>query len=192
MAASLLDALTPDTAEAVRMLVSYAASQGITLRPSSGKRSCDEQHALFAKGRTTDGPKVTYADGCNSWHVLGRAVDAYVTAGPKDYALLGAYWRSIGGVWGGDFTGAAGALQDFGHFEYHPGLKSVSQVCTNPATCAINAAANAPRVNPAAITPTPELPPTPDSAPSESSILPGLALASLLAVGAGWYFGRKR
>lgn len=185
MATGLLDALTPDTAQAVRLLVAYAASQGMTLVPSSGRRSCAEQHALYAQGRTAPGPKVTNADGCVSWHVLGRAVDAYVTKGPKDYATLGAYWRSIGGKWGGDFTGSAAALQDFGHFEYHPGLASASQVCTNAATCTIDAAQNAPRVYPSA----PDV--SSDDASNDGSHLGWLLAIGVVAVGVG-VFAAKR
>jgi hypothetical protein len=183
VAASLYDALTPDTAEAVRMLVAYAAGQGITLVPSSGKRSCAEQDALYAKG-----PTVTKARGCNSWHVLGRAVDAYIHGGPagrEQYAMLAAYWKSIGGKWGGDF-GASGPKDDLGHFEYHPGLLYAGQVCLDAGACVIDHARNAPQVYPEH--PAPEV----EESDSSGGGMGWLVLAGALAVGIGIYAGRSK
>lgn len=150
MATAVPAGLTSDTAEAVRLLLAYAVEQGITLAITSGKRSCAYQDQLYAQGRTAPGSIVTYARGCNSWHVVGRAVDVLIKAGPKDYAGLAAYWKSLGGAWGGDFKGAAGSLGDVGHFEYHPGLRYASEVCVDPAHCGIDEAANAPRQWPSA------------------------------------------
>jgi hypothetical protein len=145
MATEALAGLTPDTAEAVKLLLAYAQSRGITLAVTSGKRTCAYQDSLYAQGRTAPGPVVTDARGCGSWHVLGRAVDVLIKAGPKDYAGLAAYWKSLGGKWGGDFPGASARLGDVGHFEYHPGLRYASEVCVDPAHCGIDESKNAPR-----------------------------------------------
>jgi hypothetical protein len=124
------------------------------LAVTSGKRTCAYQDSLYAQGRTAPGPIVTYARGCNSWHVVGRAVDVLIKAGPQDYADLGAYWQSLGGVWGGAFSGQAAALHDVGHFEYHPGLRYASEVCVDPAHCGIDESKNAPQRWPSGTTTT--------------------------------------
>jgi hypothetical protein len=124
--------LTPDTQAAVELLFDYAATLGLTPRVTSTVRSCAEQNALYAKGRTTEGPVVTNARGCISWHVLERAVDVSLGAGAPiaDYEVLGEFWESLGGFWGGRIPG----LGDFGHFEWHPGV-SIEELCSNPGDC---------------------------------------------------------
>lgn len=114
---------------------------GLRVEVRSGRRTCAEQRSLYAQGRTTGGSIVTYADGCNSWHTLGRAVDAYIitaagrrSTSQSDYEKAGRLWEAdFGGVWGGDFQGF-GPGGDAGHFEFHPGLK-IAQVCPSPAAC---------------------------------------------------------
>jgi hypothetical protein len=118
--------LTPDTRVNVEHLLTFARSRGLNPRIVSSKRSCEEQAELFAKGRETAGPKVTWVNGCRSWHVHGRAADVYVgTWEPSAYYELGEFWRRLGGKWGGDFG-------DYVHFEWHPSLK-ISDVCPDPA-----------------------------------------------------------
>jgi len=109
----------------------------------SGRRSCREQYDLHGIGRRYNlgSPPVTYARGCQSWHVSGRAVDLNLRiAGTQqdagscqNYAQLGQLWEALGGRWGGRF-GGFGECGDAGHFEYHPGLE-VSDVCPNPDLC---------------------------------------------------------
>lgn len=61
----------------------------------------------------------------NSKHKLRLALDInlfrdgkYLTKS-EDYAALGAYWKSIGGLWGGDFVGLDGQpTPDGNHFEW--------------------------------------------------------------------------
>jgi hypothetical protein len=84
---------------------------------------------------------VTYADGCRSWHVLGRAVDLFPldpsTGSPlvscNAYGELGLIWEEMGGVWGGRFSGF-GPCGDAGHFEWHPGA-SIEDFCPDPSAC---------------------------------------------------------
>lgn len=117
------------------------ADTRLRLEVRSGRRSCAEQARLYAQGRTTGGAIVTHAEGCRSWHTLGRAVDAYVitpegrrSTNQSDYEKAGRLWEAeFGGVWGGDFAGF-GAGGDAGHFEYHPGLRTET-VCPNPKQC---------------------------------------------------------
>jgi hypothetical protein len=114
----------------------------LRVRPSkSGRRTCAEQNAIYAQGRSTPGDVVTQARGCQSWHVLGRAVDADVVDGQTGtmasealYAAAGALWKSAGGTWGGSFPG----FPDIGHFEWHPGV-SLSTTCPVPEACSDNA-----------------------------------------------------
>lgn len=125
--------MTPDTQEAVERLIRYSERRlGITPTILSTDRTCAEQNALYAKGRTIAGSVVTNAQGCQSWHVLGRAVD--ISLGPgaprSQYEALGRYWESLGGGWGGRFQG----LDDLGHFEWHPGVKNF-ELCPDPTAC---------------------------------------------------------
>lgn len=126
-----------------RLATLYRRRTGLDLRIRSGRRSCAQQRALYAQGRTSNpgGPVVTYADGCRSWHVTGRAVDAdpvnpatgAVVTGCAAYRPAGEIWESLGGKWGGRFKGFS-ACGDAGHFEWHPGLK-IHQVCPVASAC---------------------------------------------------------
>ena len=102
---------------------------GLSPRLVSGRRTCAEQRALYAKGRTAPGPIVTKANGCQSWHVHGRAVDVQL-ARAGDYQQLGEAAKRHGGRWGGDFAN----FPDPGHIEYHPDL-TIEQACPNADDC---------------------------------------------------------
>lgn len=61
----------------------------------------------------------------NSKHKLRLAIDLNLFRDGKylmkseEYAALGAYWKSIGGLWGGDFVGLSGQpTPDGNHFEW--------------------------------------------------------------------------
>lgn len=142
MSSSLAD-LTPDTQDAVARLLDYAKSKGLTVRIDSTMRTCDEQAAEYAKGRTAPGDIVTQVSGCTSYHVLRRAVDIYIGSWVcDDYAELGAFWKSIGGRWGGDFS-----FKDCVHFEWPHPLYTTAQLCPSGANCA-DAVASQPPVTP--------------------------------------------
>lgn len=112
-----VDDLTPYTRQMVLRLLREADRGGVdVLSIDSGLRSCAQQNALL-EGGGADGQMVTQARGCQSWHVLGRAVDLRLSGGVPDYEALGNLWKSWGGLWGGDFS-----FHDYGHFEWHPGL----------------------------------------------------------------------
>jgi len=124
--------ITADTQAALDLLAKYSErALGKPIKVTSSLRTCAQQNALYAQGRTQPGSIVTNARGCLSWHVLGRAVDVSIQGGSDaDYRRLGDYWQSMGGVWGGSFTG----FYDPVHFEWHPGVR-IEQVCPNPDNC---------------------------------------------------------
>lgn len=125
-----LDSLSGDAHQAFLALTAAANAAGLAFVARSTRRTCAQQNELFAIGRTPGDTRaiVTKAQGCISWHVLGRAVDVTMTQG--SYAELGALAKSMGWKWGGDFPG----FPDVGHVEYHPGL-TIEQVCPSPSAC---------------------------------------------------------
>lgn len=132
-----LASVTADTRESfIRLAEQFHQQTGLKLRVRSGRRTCAEQAQQWAIGRTAPGEKVTFAKGCRSWHVLGRAVDADpVGAFPSCdlYTIAGEIWENMGGRWGGRFPGF-GPCGDSGHFEWHPGL-SMEALCPDPDDC---------------------------------------------------------
>lgn len=60
-----------------------AAKLGCDYIAINGTRTWEQQAALYAKGRTTPGPKVTNAKPGSSWHNFGVAVDFGVFQGKK-------------------------------------------------------------------------------------------------------------
>lgn len=121
---------------------SFERSTGMHLQVRSARRTCAEQAEQYGIGRTynLDKPVVTHARGCQSWHVLGRAVDADIVdasgklrGGCSSYAVAGQLWEQLGGSWGGRF-GGFGECGDAGHFEWHPDVK-LSQLCPSPDAC---------------------------------------------------------
>lgn len=126
-----LNELTDDTNEAVARLLSRAKDLGLTVRIDSTRRTCGEQAAEFAKGRTVEGSVVTQVSGCRSYHVLGRAVDIFVgTWDCADYEELGKFWESIGGRWGGRFS-----FRDCVHFEWPHPLLPLEALCPPGVSC---------------------------------------------------------
>lgn len=128
--------LTPDTAAALERLISALRDAGIEARVRSAFRSCREQAEQWSIGRQPGDTrqKVTYAPGCNSWHVMGRAVDLdlYDAATGKKFGIdepyqrMGAIAKSLGWQWGGEFD-----FYDHGHVEWHGAYKT-SDFCTDP------------------------------------------------------------
>jgi hypothetical protein len=127
----------------LQMAARFEAQTGYVLRVRSGRRTCQEQAEQYGIGRTYNlgSPTVTGARGCQSWHVLARAVDAdpvhpatgKVVASCELASVAGGIWEQLGGVWGGRF-GGFGGCGDQGHFEWHPGL-SIGQFCPDWTAC---------------------------------------------------------
>ena len=97
--------LLPQVQPMARALVQKAAASGIQIKVISGTRSFEEQDALFAKGRTAPGPKVTNARGGFSNHNFGIAFDIGVFSGnrylpesPK-YKAVGVLGMELGLEW---------------------------------------------------------------------------------------------
>ena len=118
-----IQTLLPEVQPLAERLVTLAAEKGITIKVISGNRTYEEQDALYAKGRTTGGQKVTNARGGQSNHNFGIAFDigvfspsgAYVEEGPA-YREVGKLGKSLGLVWGGDWK----TIVDEPHFEFNP------------------------------------------------------------------------
>jgi hypothetical protein len=119
------------------------AAPDLTIRVRSARRSCREQYDLYGIGRryNLSSAPVTYADGCRSWHVSGRAVDLDVldpssgrpVSSCDPYRRLGEIWEAWGGGWGGRW-GGFGPCGDQGHFQWTEGLK-MEDVCPDPGAC---------------------------------------------------------
>lgn len=99
-------------------------AHGLEVRIISGTRTYAEQSALYAKGRTAPGPKVTNAPAGYSNHNFGVAFDiglfrgkGYLGESPH-YKALGAIGKRAGLSWGGDWR----TFKDYPHYEYPTGL----------------------------------------------------------------------
>ncbi len=101
-----------------RELLRRLAAEGLTFKVIQGRRTQAEQDALWAKGRTKPGPKVTWTR--NSRHLTGRAIDLALFSGKnvvwesKHYTRAGEIGEQLGLVWGGRWKGGK---TDRPHFE---------------------------------------------------------------------------
>jgi peptidoglycan L-alanyl-D-glutamate endopeptidase CwlK len=105
-----------------RALYFAAREHAITMHVISGLRTYEEQAALYARGRTTRGPKVTNARPGHSNHNFGLAFDvgvfegdAYLGDSPK-YKALGVLGTDLGLEWGGNWR----SIVDQPHFQLRP------------------------------------------------------------------------
>lgn len=110
-----------------------AEARGYTLKVICGTRDWAEQSALYAKGRTTAGPKVTNARAGYSFHNFGCAFDiglftssgAYVTSGtPYKELVQECPFAHAAVAWGGSFK----SLKDYPHFEWHGSGKTTAEL----------------------------------------------------------------
>lgn len=105
------------------------AKSGLDYRVICGTRTFEEQAALYAKGRTAPGPKVTNAKPGSSMHNFGLAIDCGVFKGkvymddstPADKKIADLMHKRVSTLcakhklrWGGNFK----KLYDAPHFEY--------------------------------------------------------------------------
>jgi peptidoglycan L-alanyl-D-glutamate endopeptidase CwlK len=143
MPSNSLDDLTPDTRRVANKFIELARARGIEVQVTSTLRTCEEQNAIYAQGRTEPGPVISGASGCRSWHTWGRAFDVLIKDDSQPNGLvmdgmdhrydeLGDIGKQLGMRWGGDFSWG----RDAGHFEYHPGLE-IDDVCPDedPEAC---------------------------------------------------------
>lgn len=130
--------LHPILREEVKQLVEAAnrvTGNPITIRIVQGLRTIAEQNALYAKGRTTPGPKVTNAKGGSSFHNYGVAIDFAFLVKDKgeiswdvkkdwdndmiaDWLEVVQIFLKAGWTWGGNFK----SIKDNPHFEKTFGL----------------------------------------------------------------------
>lgn len=122
--------LYPDLQTKAALLILKCAEQGISIKIGECVRTLEEQNALYAKGRTAPGKKVTNAKGSSysSMHQWGVAFDFYLDEdvdgdGKKSddaynnktalFDKVGKIGQSIGLEWGGDWK----SLKDRPHFQ---------------------------------------------------------------------------
>ncbi len=114
--------LLPEVQPMARALVQKAALHGINIKVLSGLRSYAEQDALYAKGRTAPGPKVTNARAGYSNHNFGIAFDIGVFEGSRylgdspKYKAVGALGMDLGLEWGGSWK----TIVDQPHYQLRP------------------------------------------------------------------------
>jgi peptidoglycan L-alanyl-D-glutamate endopeptidase CwlK len=119
-----LATVSPALAGMVRAAASVLEADGTHLLVVSGLRTAAEQDALFAKGRTAPGDKVTNAPAGHSMHNYGLAVDVvpFVSgdSGELNWKADNAQFQSMvdalkaqGLAWGGDWV----HFKDEDHFQ---------------------------------------------------------------------------
>lgn len=123
-------ALHPELQSKIALLQKACKKQGITIGIAECLRTKAEQDALYAKGRTKPGPKVTNAPGSSysSMHQWGVAFDIYLVMdidgdGKTDddaynnakgtFNKVGAIGKKLGLEWGGDWK----TIKDLPHFQ---------------------------------------------------------------------------
>lgn len=122
----LIGTLLPDVQPWAREFLRRARATGVDARIISGTRTYAEQNALYAKGRTAPGPKVTNARGGFSNHNFGIAWDIGIfkngkyLGAAKSYNELGPVGRSLGLEWGGDWK----SFKDTPHYQVKTGLST--------------------------------------------------------------------
>lgn len=104
--------LVPRAQAKAREWLTRCRAEGIAVKVICGTRSNAEQAALYAKGRTAPGPKVTNAKPGYSWHNFGVAWD-FVVFDPDGQPLwdsplmdrCGKIGEDLGLQWGGRWKG---------------------------------------------------------------------------------------
>ncbi len=141
--AKFIETLSPEVKDAFIAFIIDAkelvAKEGLDYKIICGTRSWEQQEALYAKGRTAPGPKVTNAKPGSSMHNFGLAIDCGVFKGkvymddstPADKKLADMMHKQASTLcakhnlrWGGNFK----SLYDAPHFEYNTPY-SLSQLC---------------------------------------------------------------
>ena len=117
--------LHPEFKALIEKLIPAVQAAGLDVQISYGYRTMDEQTGLYAKGRTTPGPRVTNAKAGESPHNYKAAVDFFVMKEGKavwDLKDFGKIWEiavelgldKSGLVWGNNFS----SIKDPPHFEW--------------------------------------------------------------------------
>ena len=114
-------AICPKVLEATQATITEAKARGLNVALHCGLRIPEQQDALYAMGRTKPGSVVTNAQGYESWHCLGLAVDIVFRDDKGNWTWndkcawheLGATGKIFGFSWGGDWT----RFPDLPHFQ---------------------------------------------------------------------------
>ncbi|MCA0758205.1 M15 family metallopeptidase [Paenibacillus sp. N4] len=101
-------------------LIAETEQLGIDILITDGFRSSEEQDAIYAKGRTTEGPVVTQVKGGDSYHNYGLAIDFALRTkqgevvwdmeydgnrnGEADWMEVVKAAKKLGFTWGGDWN----------------------------------------------------------------------------------------
>lgn len=88
----------PELAWRVENLAEALATDRVLIQVDAGIRTSEQQDALYAKGRTLPGREVTNAQGYQSNHVIGCAVDVFVEdvdTGAPDWNASHPAWQRI-------------------------------------------------------------------------------------------------
>ena len=120
----ILYGLDPVVANRVEKALRVLEMLGYDCLLTDGRRTAEEQDALFAKGRTEAGDVVTYVKGQESFHVWGVAFDLVPVFfgflqwnNIKKYEQIAKILQGLGFQWGFKMWGF-----DYGHFQYTQGL----------------------------------------------------------------------
>ncbi|SDI54755.1 M15 family metallopeptidase [Natribacillus halophilus] len=122
--------LHPYVKEQKEALIERADDIGITVVITDGYRSSEEQDELYAQGRTTSGEVVTNAEGGESYHNYGLAVDFAIEnedgeliwdieydgtgSGEPDWLEVADIAEELGFDWGGHWNDYPHLQMDFG------------------------------------------------------------------------------
>lgn len=120
-----IEDLHPRVQPLCRLFIERCAEAGIDVIITSTLRTFAEQDALYAKGRTTAGPKVTAAKAGESFHNYGLAFDfAPIEHGKIDwndtelFRRCGEIGESIGLSWAGRWK----RFREMAHMQFSDGL----------------------------------------------------------------------
>ncbi len=132
--ASIPTELHPIVEEHKNKLVKEAENIGIDLIITETIRTYDEQNALYEQGRTTEGNIVTHAQGGESYHNYGLAIDYALSDqdgnliwglnydgngnGDSDWFEVADIAKDLGFEWGGDWEN----FKDYPHLQMTFGL----------------------------------------------------------------------
>jgi peptidoglycan L-alanyl-D-glutamate endopeptidase CwlK len=122
------DGLIPEVRAKVEQWHEACLARGVEMLVYCTRRTAIEQEALYAKGRTSPGPKVTNALPWQSWHQYGRAIDAVPLDGGKPvwkYSPTNGLWAAAaeeGDLVGLEWAGRWKTFREYVHWQDTGGL----------------------------------------------------------------------
>jgi len=122
------EGLIPEVRAKVEQWHEACLALGVEMLVYCTHRTPIEQEVLYAKGRTTPGPKVTNAPPWQSWHQYGMAVDAVPLDAGKPvwrYSAANGLWAVAveeGDKAGLEWAGRWKTFREYVHWQYTEGL----------------------------------------------------------------------